>query len=390
MAVVSSNSVAKATASGRKRWVPWCVLAVAAVWILFASFVLRWNVPQFLQDLFNLKYLPKLGNQTTGVILLLFGLLTSVHCVGMCGGIMLSQTLQKGGAAAESRPKTILPAFLFNIGRVGSYTVVGALVGGIGQVLTLSNTLKGLVPIIGGAFLIMMAVNLLGIFPVLRYLQIGLPNSIVKKIRHVGERSPLIVGFLVGLMPCGPMQMVQIYALGTRSILFGAVSMFLFAVGTVPGLFLLGTFSSLVTRKFSKGLLRLSVLVMVVLGLVMMDRGLTLLGVSLPSFPGVSARTSDGFTRAVPDGNVQRVTTVNGEDVFPPIEVRRDVRVVWTIRVPASTLTDCNNKIELPVYHIEKPLRAGDNTVEFVPTQAGEFPYTCWMGMIKSRIRVVN
>src|SRR5215471_9083675 len=78
-------------------------------------------------------------------MVLIIGLLTSVHCIAMCGGINLSQTLKKGTPVVSDsvKPKfdftLLLPSVLYNTGRVISYTAVGVVVGALGSVLTVSG-----------------------------------------------------------------------------------------------------------------------------------------------------------------------------------------------------------------------------------------------------------
>lgn len=374
----------------RKRF----ILAILAVSLFAALIVCAVNgsyLIEFIKDLIYLKYLPKLGGDTTFLILLFFGLLTSFHCVGMCGGILLTQTIKR--ESRENMPlshKEILrPTALYNTGRVLSYTLIGALVGGIGQLLSLSDFLKGIIPIIGGLFMLVMAVNLLGIFPVLRRIQFSLPKPLVKKLRMSGNKSPLMVGLLTGLMPCGPMQIVQIYALGTRSIVFGAASMFVFALGTVPCLFTFGALSTLLTKKSSKIILNVSAVIVAALGIAMICRGLSLEGVALPSLSSVQG-SAGGYTRAVVKNGVQTVTIEIGEDHFTPIEVVKGIPVHWIIRVKSDVLCDCNNEIVSRAFDIDKKFSIGDNEVDFTPQKTGVFAYTCWMGMIKSSIRVVQ
>jgi sulfite exporter TauE/SafE len=348
------------------------------------------DVLVFIKNLFYLNYLPKLTTNAGFGLLLLFGILTSFHCIGMCGGIVLTQCVKKTGNDDPGKKShlMILPAALYNVGRIISYTIVGGVVGGVGQILTFSGVMMGVIPIIGGLFMIVMAVNLLGIFPVLRWLQIGMPKSFVKKVMGGNNYSPIIVGLLTGLMPCGPLQIVQLYALSTRSVLYGAASMFVFALGTAPGLFTFGAVSSIINQKYSKSILKASAVFVAIIGIVMIGRGLALEGIALPSFTG-PANAADGYVVSVARGPVQTVTTTIGQDYFPPIQVQKGIRVIWTIRVPADVYCACNKTMEMPAYHIEKKFAIGDNIVEFLPDQEGDFVYTCWMGMIKSKIRVV-
>ena len=84
-----------------------------------------------------------------------------------------------------------------------------------------------------------------------------------------------------GLMPCGPLQAMQLYALGTGSFLAGALSMFIFSLGTVPLMFGLGALSSLLSSKFTSRMMKVSAALVLLLGLVMVNRGLALSGVNL-------------------------------------------------------------------------------------------------------------
>ena len=70
--------------------------------------------------------------------------------------------------------------------------------------------------------------------------------------------KPLLVGLLTGLMPCGPLQIAQVYALSSKSALVGALSMLMFGIGTVPAQFAFGAFSGMLSRNFSRRIARVS------------------------------------------------------------------------------------------------------------------------------------
>lgn len=80
--------------------------------------------------------------------------------------------------------------------------------------------------------MIVMGINMLGIFPWLRKFRIRIP-LLYKKVGNK-RKTPFIIGLCNGLMPCGPLQSVQIIALASGSLLAGAFSMFCFSIGTVP------------------------------------------------------------------------------------------------------------------------------------------------------------
>lgn len=142
--------------------------------------------------------------------LFIVGLLTSVHCVAMCGGIGLSQCLPgeetKGGAV-------FLPSLLYNLGRVASYTAVGFLLGLLGMAVGGNGSgipvlLQGILKLFAGVVMVIMGINMLGVFPWLRRLTLSMPKSITRAVNaeRVKTRRPFVVGLLNGLMPCGPLQ----------------------------------------------------------------------------------------------------------------------------------------------------------------------------------------
>jgi plastocyanin domain-containing protein len=90
------------------------------------------------------------------------------------------------------------------------------------------------------------------------------------------------------------------------------------------------------------------------------------------------------------DGDIQTVNSTFTAGGYQEITVQVDVPVKWTINVDAGELTNCNNEFIAPKYDLEVKLKEGKTVVEFTPTETGTFPYSCWMGMIYSKINVVD
>ena len=245
-------------------------------------------------------FLPSVSQSMGYGLIFVVGLLTSLHCIAMCGGIVLSQGIRKregetegdvpGLSKREQFRAGLVPSLLYNGGRVISYTIIGGAVGALGSLFGLSTALKGVMPIIAGAFMLFLGVRMLGIFPWLSRLKIRLPGLGRGRLAAAASRKgPFVIGLLNGLMPCGPLQTMQVYALGTGSFLAGALSMFLFSLGTVPLLLGFGAISSLLSAKFNRRMLKASGVLVMVLGLVMFSRGMNLFGIALPSLPWRSA-----------------------------------------------------------------------------------------------------
>ena len=325
--------------------------------------------------------------------LFLIGLLTSVHCVAMCGGINLSQCVPHVRIKNDNKMANLRPGILYNAGRVISYTIVGGIVGALGSVISFSGTTKGIVAVAAGVFMVIMGLNMLNLFPWLRQFNPRMPRIFATKINERKKsNSPLYVGLLNGLMPCGPLQAMQLYALSTGDPLQGAISMLAFSLGTVPLMFGLGAISSLLSKKFTSKMMTASALLVLILGIFMFSNGISLSGIALPGRSGGAATAieAEQSNTAIINQGVQTITTKISSNSYEPITVQVGVPVKWTIQADASDINGCNNQVLIPKYNIEKKLVAGDNIIEFIPTETGTVPYSCWMGMIKSNITIVN
>ena len=326
-------------------------------------------------------------NMSYGMIFII-GLLTSVHCIAMCGGINLSQCIQpvtKTGDK-EHRWAALRPSFLYNLGRVISYTVIGGIVGALGSVVSFSEGAKGSVQIVAGIFMVIMGLNMLNVFPELRKFNISMPKAFsIKLYSKLGNKSPLYVGLINGLMPCGPLQAMQLYSLSTGSILKGAFAMFLFSLGTVPLMFVVGALSSLLSKKFTHKLISIGAILVVILGGGMLSSGLSLTGIMIPGSVGAN---NNSVVRI--ENGVQIVESKLASGEYPAIEVQVGMPVRWVITAEKGSINGCNNRIFIPEYEKEVKFKLGENIIEFTPTEEGEFVYSCWMGMIRSSIRVVK
>jgi uncharacterized protein len=324
-------------------------------------------------------------------MLFIIGLLTSVHCVAMCGGICLSQCVPKTDTGVGiSKYAALRPSLLYNIGRVISYTIIGGIVGALGSVISFSGTMKGIVQILAGVFMVIMGLNMLNIFPWLRKFNPRMPKIFAKKIyAQRNNNSPLYIGLLNGLMPCGPLQAMQLYALSTGSPVKGAISMFLFSVGTVPLMFAFGALSSFLSKKFTHKMMSVSAVLVIVLGVFMFNNGMGLSGIYIPSMP-FGASTAKAANYASIEGDTQVVTTGLSSGQYEPIVVQKGIPVKWIIQAEQGDINGCNNSIIVQKYGIQKNLKVGDNVIEFTPTESGTVPFSCWMGMIRSTITIVD
>lgn len=90
------------------------------------------------------------------------------------------------------------------------------------------------------------------------------------------------------------------------------------------------------------------------------------------------------------NGKVQTVTIEIKPKKYAPIVVQRGIPVHFIIKAASADLNACNKVLTIPKYDIEKELKPGNNRIEFTPVEAGDIAYSCKMGMVKSKIKVVE
>jgi uncharacterized protein len=328
-------------------------------------------------NVFN--FIPSISNDVSLPMLFLIGILTSVHCIGMCGSINLAVVMKK-----DSSLKNPL---LYNLGRVISYTLIGGIVGGLGSIFTVNTDLQSLIIFLAGTVMFFMGLSMLGWLPDKLYFLIPKMPKVFKGAFN-SKKGPLYVGLLNGLMPCGPLQAMQIYALSTASIVNGALAMFIFSLGTVPLMFGFGVLFVKLKGKHQFLIQRISSVLIMLLAFLMINRALNLQGIDI-SKTFRRSMYNDYSIAEIKDG-IQYVEIQLSYKGYEPIMVQKDIPVVFNIKVSDIRYFGCTNSIRIPSLNISQDLKTGDNLIEFTPTKAGNITYTCWMGMVTSNIRVVE
>lgn len=320
-------------------------------------------------NIFNI--IPSIDSKITYGMLFITGLLTSIHCISMCGAINLI-------AIIDNKTKNYKRPILYNLGRLTSYTIMGGIVGLIGSALSINESINGIIIIIASILMFLMSLKMLGIF------DFKLPFSKIRIKRKT--RNPFVIGLFNGIMPCGPLQSMQIYALSTGSFFKGALSMFLFCLGTIPLMLSVGLIYNLIKGKEKILINKVASILILILSIVMLNRGLLSLNIDITkTFTNYSE-----FTSSKLKDNYQIVEFNLNYNKYEDIILQKGVPVKMIIHVKSKYLTGCNNEIILRDFNIIKKLNVGDNIIEFTPEKTGDYTYTCWMNMIKNNIKVID
>lgn len=322
---------------------------------------------------------PVAGTQQMGyVMLFVLGLLTSLHCIVMCGGLNLSQSV-----TGEAHP--LRRSLWYNLGRLTSYTLVGGLLGLIGEAAAITLRVRGIIGLAAGIFMILMGIQMLGQFRLLRRMSLRLPAPLARGLAALGKHGPYGIGLVNGLMPCGPLQAMQIYAIASGSFLAGASSMAVFCLGTIPLMLLVGVAAGLLRLGWKEKVLRVGAALLVLFGLFMVQNNVALTGISLPEW---SAPAQSAVVCARVDGDTQYLTTRLRANGYDDLEVVAGIPVVWTILAGEDALNGCNRELVLPAFDLQVRLEEGENVITFTPEEPGTYSYSCWMGMLQNSIMV--
>jgi sulfite exporter TauE/SafE len=188
----------------------------------------------------------------------LLGLFSTVHCIGMCGGIIGALSLSLPAEIRNHKPRLFVFVTTYNIGRLLSYTLAGLIAGAVGTgVLASAGFDQGHVVLqyIGVAMMVAIGIYLAGWLPQLSIVEkIGVP--LWRKLEPVGRKllpvaslpKALAYGAIWGWLPCGLVYFVLIWALTAGDALRGALMMLAFGLGTLPTLLTAGFMTSWVTR----------------------------------------------------------------------------------------------------------------------------------------------
>ncbi len=341
-----------------------------------------------------LEVLSKLNEQRISYgLIFLIGVLVSFHCVGMCGGLVVTYTT-KYHSDNKNKKNNSSAHWQYNLGRVISYTTIGAILGGFGSFFAINPIFTGIVTLAAGGFMILMGLSLLTNFKWFEKVKLKTPSFIARFLyqqRHSQKpKGPFIIGLLNGFMPCGPLQAMQLYALASGSVTRGALSMGIYSLGTVPLMFGFGSFVSLISRERIKQVMKFSGAIVIILGLFMFNRGLINFGYGFRSFVPTEVTSQ---TEYLVTGDIQEYQVVKMDLTYRGYSpnvffVKKDIPVRWIIDV--KQMSGCTDEIIMPEYNIKKPLEYGENIIEFVPRELGDIKFSCWMQMVWGKFVVIE
>lgn len=226
------------------------------------------------------------------------GLLLSLHCVGMCGGFVallavrpasgLIQPSSLGATVAQSWSIVLPQQLLFHVGRIATYTSLGAAAGALGSFSMLfsrTGRAQALLMVAAGALMIASGLALAGLMRHWSMFQATtatpwpwLARTFEKVSQLPRALRALPLGALLGFLPCGLIYALLGKAASTGSAVAGALVLLSFGAGTVPALLLVAFFADLFSVTLRARLVRVSGFLLAALGATTLYRGINWLG----------------------------------------------------------------------------------------------------------------
>jgi len=186
------------------------------------------------------------------------GLIGSIHCVGMCGGIVGMLTMSLPANVRQSYLRLTPYLLFYNVGRISSYVIAGVLVGFLGkqffQWLPIENP-RVVAMWVSGFFMIALGLYIGGWWQILIILEKA-GTLLWRKIEPLGRRflpikhplQALGLGLVWGWLPCGLVYAVLFFAPTSNNVWHGGLLMLAFGIGTLPMSLTMGATTQWLTR----------------------------------------------------------------------------------------------------------------------------------------------
>jgi len=217
-------------------------------------------------------------------LVFMLGLVSSLHCVQMCGPIVLSYSVAVSQLKKDASPVSVLLQnhLAYNAGRILTYSALGAVAGVAGGTLGLLGRLAGfshILALVAGGLMIVVGISMLGVIPskLLGSSLFRIPSLFLRRAAKLlsapGSGNRFFLGLALGFLPCGLIYAALLKAMATGSAFGGAATMLAFGLGTAGALVVLGMFSSAIRMRLNRWGSQLAAASVTLMGMLLVWRG---------------------------------------------------------------------------------------------------------------------
>lgn len=334
----------------------------------------------------------------------LTGLLTGgLSCMAVQGGLLAATLAQREEEKLKNGLKSggnALPIISFLIAKLIAYTILGFLLGSLGSVFQISITLKVVMQIAVGIFMLGTAFNILEVHPIFRYFVIQPPKFLTRLVRKQSKSqdvfAPAILGSLTIFIPCGITQGMMALAIASGSPIVGASILFAFILGTSPVFFILGFFAAKLGDMFQQKFMKIAAFAIILLAIFNINNAVALSGSNLTlgnigknvwCVFAVCDNIASGTASEI--NNNPTITIVSLGYSPSSINVKAGAQV--KLKLVNTTGTSCVQAFTIPSLGLQKIVPPGtSDEIDFTaPSTPGQIPFMCSMGMYRGVINVL-
>ena len=206
----------------------------------------------------------------------IFGLISSLHCIGMCGPIAMMLPVDRDNSA-----KKVTQILIYHMGRLTAYAMIGFLFGLLGKGLFLAGIQQELSLFIGIMMILIIAIPertfskynfSKPLYRIISYVKTALGSQFKKR----SYSSLFTIGLLNGFLPCGLVYVALFGAIAMQSVSLGVFYMILFGLGTVPMISSVVYVNSFLSNHFRSKIQKVIPYVAILIGILFIFRGLGL------------------------------------------------------------------------------------------------------------------
>ncbi len=315
-------------------------------------------------------------------LVLFVGFVASLStCTASVGGLVVALSAHQTHGTLFER---LRPHLLFHAGRIGGFAFLGALIGVLGSVLSLSSEANGVFTLLVAFLMVVLGAGLLGLLPAV----VGTHSDrFTARLEHLAAQKnaavPFVLGILTFFLPCGFTQSIQLYALSTGNPAEAALIMAVFAIGTAPVLFAFALAMGLTKGSTRRVATQVAGALVMALGFLHVSSGARLLG-----FVPVHAATPADLAPIVEGAQFLQMEVDRGEYAPRQFTVLEDAPVRWEIF--GGKHMGCGSNLVIPTLDIQVFLEPGENVIEFTPQEPGAYVFTCSAGVYDGVLTVIT
>lgn len=341
----------------------------------------------------------------------LTGLFTGgLTCLAVQGGLLATTIAQREEEKLKEKTKqtgNAFPILAFLGAKLIGYTILGFLLGWLGQTVKFSLGTQTFLQFVVGIFMLGTALSLLDVHPIFRYFVVQPPRFLTRIVRKQSKSNALfapgILGFFTVFIPCGTTQAMMALAIASGNPLSGAAILFAFVLGTSPLFFVLGYFATKLGDALHRKFMRFAAFAIILLAVFNINNAIALTGSNFTlenmwqgiwctvSFCENTSVKATSQTTKVAEAVIDNPTIEIASNGYTPQSISIKAGSQVTLHIKNIGGAGCTQSFTIPKLGLQKlvPVGTSDTITFTAPSEPGQLPFMCSMGMFRGTFNVI-